>query len=427
MSRPGDNHVQQALAFIQKHESFLLTVERTTRSVTAECPDTHYRPIRFAIQPTERVFPHDIILTDNEPLRKLLIVLAFICDEIHDLKQIAESKLYVQLNTYGHLSEFATNAPCNASEISPLRSGEKERIMGNFLSQLQDISNFTCRCRAVALNLVQQLSQLLRPQVQLYKATFQAARLLPVFQALGDLLTVLITLDTIIRQNDLLLESWKSYKAMISFARADPAAFGTDGTRISTFERLLVSIDQQLMSGDIFKNCIEQDYEIVRTDEQEDLIDRGGDGISIAVRTNETFLEELLSCLKVTLDSTLSVLDTSNELSERGDIVGCFALYALYRRLLPRQVLPDKKLYKHLWGVQKQVPLVVLFQNSVWSAGEFLQQHAPFELKHPDPPNPALYSRTYLAQFDQSLGRRTAALLSQCAAWFVLAESKLQV
>jgi hypothetical protein len=90
-------------------------------------------------------------------------------------------------------------------------------------------------------------------------------------------------------------------------------------------------------------------------------------------------------------------------------------------------VIPDKKFYRALWSVQKEVPLVVLYQKVVWAAGEFMMSYTPFDVKNLDPPNPAVYSRQYVSQFDQALGGRTSALLSQCAAWFALAESRLQV
>jgi hypothetical protein len=51
---------------------------------------------------------------------------------------------------------------------------------------------------------------------------------------------------------------------------------------------------------------------------------------------------------------------------------------------------------------------------------------APFDLKKPDPPSAPQYRKAFLTQFDQSLSARIGTLQSQCSAWFVLAESRLQ-
>lgn len=124
----------------------------------------------------------------------------------------------------------------------------------------QEVSNFVERCNAVAVNLVQQLSSLYRPKDnRLYKTTFKAVQLLPVYRyhtpttaarqrlgagvrfgfldehvlnalrgsdvrevplgdgcrSLSDLLRVLITLDSIILQNPHLLPCWAQYKVRV--------------------------------------------------------------------------------------------------------------------------------------------------------------------------------------------------------------------
>jgi hypothetical protein len=51
---------------------------------------------------------------------------------------------------------------------------------------------------------------------------------------------------------------------------------------------------------------------------------------------------------------------------------------------------------------------------------------APYDLKKPDPPNPAAFRKTSLSQFDQTFSQRVASLIAQAQNWFVLAESRLQ-
>lgn len=150
---------------------------------------------------------------------------------------------------------------------------------------------------------------------------------------------------------------------MMSYARADSNSFGVDGERLVVFEKLLLSIDQSVMSGDVFKGCIEQDYQFVA----------GVDGHSdmeVNVRKNSTFLEALLSHLKTKLESSLAVVGTNLEFSDRVHLCGCFALYALYRQLLPANIAPDLKLHKVFWAVQKTVPWVFLCNQKVRQCSE---------------------------------------------------------
>jgi hypothetical protein len=101
-------------------------------------------------------------------------------------------------------------------------------------------------------------------------------------------------------------------------------------------------------------------------------------------------------------------------------VVGCLALYALHRRLLPRNVKPDSSLHRAMWAVQKTVPMVVLGPKTVLFVGEFLAQHAPLEVSRLDPPNPVAHRRTALAAFDGALGPQAAAAAAQCSAWCVV-------
>lgn len=83
------------------------------------------------------------------------------------------------------------------------------------------------------------------------------------------------------------------------------------------------------------------------------------------------------------------VVNTSGELRERQDVVSLLALYALYRRLCPPAVLPDAKLYKRLWAIQKEVPVVILHAKAIWFPPEFLLKYAPFDsqVKKLEPPD----------------------------------------
>lgn len=443
--RPIDEQVQHTLTFAQEHETILQTILAATSCAIAEAPESHYRAIRISVEPNERVLPQDLLIfgthTDvgktrgstafNENLHKILIVLIFLCDEMKELKDIAETKFYQPLIMFGNMPEEIIDS-VNDKALSgnnSSSSGERERMIGRILPLLQELSNFIDRSYAVSVNLIQQLSSLMSGHKE-GRHVFQAGEsiaspngtayrpFLIAFQALGEILTSLITLDCIIRQNETLRESWVLYKTMVStFVRNDPGTFDTDQDNVVKYERLLVSIDQTVMTGQIFKGCIEQQFEAAIEDDRE---------VYVNVRGNQVFFAELLNCFKLILETSLNAIGTTSELNERYQIIDSMALYALFRRLLPANITPDMKLHKVIWSVQKTVPLVVLCGKIVWTTGEFLNAFVPLDVKKLDPPVPLTYRRQYVQVFDQNFSARTAGIISQTQAWLVLAETKLQ-
>jgi hypothetical protein len=55
--RPIDEHAQLMLTFVQEHDTILQTILAATCVTIAEASDSHFRSIRVAIDPNERVFP----------------------------------------------------------------------------------------------------------------------------------------------------------------------------------------------------------------------------------------------------------------------------------------------------------------------------------------------------------------------------------
>ena len=337
---PIDEHIQNTLIFIQTHESTLHNLKNITR-ITESFQDNVSSPaIKFCFDSVERVLPQDLALTDNEIIRKSITVLVFLCDEINQLKEIAETRFYRSLLMFGN------NPPeppvieqrllkHGREEASFDQPGMKEKMMGRVLPFLQELSNFIDRCYSVCLNLVQQVASLMNPNELLYRNIFEHTHLLVVTEALGDLLTVLISLDAVVKHNHLLTTAWNAYKAMISIARSDEASFNTNATDIAQFERLLVSINQSIMMGEIYKGCIEQNFEMAYEDD-----DTGsgvvGDGssIKINVRYNSNYMAgELLVTMKTMLETALSTLGTNSETNERMAIVGVLDIILYAERL----------------------------------------------------------------------------------------------
>jgi hypothetical protein len=173
VKKPIEDQIQSFLNFAQEHETLLREIENATRDAIVNASEGHYRPIRMVAEPPERVFPQDIIITDNDLLHKVLTVLVFLCDEIHELNEMARNKLFVPLIMFGQRPADTSSA----DDDSDRNDGRKEKMMGTVLPLLQEISNFVDRCYSVSINLVQQLSSLISGKEQLYRSSFQKVRM----------------------------------------------------------------------------------------------------------------------------------------------------------------------------------------------------------------------------------------------------------
>ena len=102
VKRTIDSHIQDTLTFIQKHEEKLLGIEENTNTFGDE--NIPHTTIRIALDPPEKLSVQNIIHPDElgeHSLRKVLITLVFLCDEIHELKEIAEERFFPSLILFG--------------------------------------------------------------------------------------------------------------------------------------------------------------------------------------------------------------------------------------------------------------------------------------------------------------------------------------
>lgn len=112
--RPIEEQEQIFLAFVQQHHAELVkwykilyvlcfssfsyvTYKSINPFVSQEVFETsplssHSKPIKLLVDTIERVLPQEIIVAENESIRKILGVLVFLCDEVYQLRDIAEGR-----------------------------------------------------------------------------------------------------------------------------------------------------------------------------------------------------------------------------------------------------------------------------------------------------------------------------------------------
>lgn len=376
----------------------------------------------------------ELINTDNELFNKVLTVFAVLCDEISELKVTVEDTFYPALSMFGQPHHGQGESEEDKQE-GVHKAGESEVFIGRMLPFFQDLSNFVDRCNAITLNILHQLASLYQNYQKLWKSTFKMVHLHPVFDALASLLEVMITIDLLVADNTHIAVAWDKYKRMMQYVRSDPARYDVTVDAVKQFERLLVSLDQTIMSGQVFQTCIEQDFEAFGTefeDQDREESDSGKPSESedcssrIELRSNQVFLDEFSYCISARLSRSEVGINTSTETFERQQIIGTAGLYVLHRRLLPTSVAPDPHLYKRFWELQRKAPCVTLCGKLLWHLPEFLLKYAPMTSKKLQPTDILEFRKEYLLLLDEAFADDIAAAKMELTAWLARVESYFQ-
>ena len=145
---------------------------------------------------------------------------------------------------------------------------------------------------------------------------------------------------------------------MLKSVRHNSARFSLVEEKVRPFEKLLMTLEGQLLDGMIFQNCVEQ------------LFDDG----QIFVTKNSLFAEEFAINIRNFLGMIEPKICELNETRQRHQYVAVVALYILHFQLF-RSV--DKKLFKSIWDVHKKLPGIILAGNVIWFAPEYLLLRLP--------------------------------------------------
>ncbi|XP_019624304.1 PREDICTED: WASH complex subunit SWIP-like [Branchiostoma belcheri] len=409
----GEIQLKKYGKFMDDYASQLKSIEDALDDSIGDAWDFTLDPIALQFLPYEQTSLLELIKTDNKVLNKVLTVFSSLCCEMSALKHEAETKFYHALLFYGE------------GELDKVQEeGEAQVQMGRMMPVLQELSCFVSRCYEVVRNTVQQLGSLhtsdrTAPKtIDVSQVHFQ-----PVYEHLGDLLTVLTTLDSIVETHTILTDHWTLYKRMLKSVRHNPSRFGVAEDKLRPFEKLLMKLEGQLLDGVILQNCIEQVF----------------DEPSIGVARNSVFAEEFLHNIRGLFSHMEARIGESNEVDQRQKFVGVCSLYVLHFQIF-RTV--DRKLFKSLWDVYKKVPAITLTGNIVWYPNDFLLSKIKQADKWLDK-KAVLAVKQFQTQYLQQRNQALASLFSspthtffsrsketqthhlQVAAWMVKVESTL--
>ncbi|XP_053377942.1 WASH complex subunit 4-like isoform X3 [Mercenaria mercenaria] len=401
----GELQLKKFGDFLKEYGAQIKDIEDALGESVNDSWDMTLDPISLQFLPYEQTTLLHLIKTDNKIFNKIITVLASLCVELQTLKHEAENKFYNALMYYGE-----------GEPEEGLPEGEAQIQIGRMIPLLQELSCFVMRCNEVVKNVVHQLSCLYstaRAGPKLIDVTdvhFQT-----VFEHLGDILGVLITLDELIQTHTTLLDHWTLYKRMLKSVRHDPGKFSTTDEKLRPFEKLMMTLEGQLLDGMIFQNCVEQPF----------------DNPQVFVTKNTVFMEEFSVNIRDYLAELEARIGENNEVDQRFKFVGVCGLYILHFQLFR---VTDKKIFKSLWDIYKKIPAVHLLGNVVWFPNQFLLDKLPHMVKVLDKKAQASVKQSqegWLQQKNQMLTRQklseedVQAFHATVTAWMVEMETSL--
>ncbi|CAG0882697.1 unnamed protein product [Darwinula stevensoni] len=261
---------------------------------------------------------------------------------------------------------------------------EAQVMMGHMIKPLQDLSGFINRCYQVLQNFLLQL-------VALYNLEKEASKVMDVsdvhfytvFESIGELLVIFVTLDGILSSIPLFREHWNLYKQMVKSVQSDASTFGASEEQLSSFHDVLSNLDSALFRETILQGCFG------------------------AVSSPEFSCPNLAKEFQESIRFIVARMEASIGSGWEGDsghqVVQVAALQTLHLVLFRNS--GDKKLFRQVWDLYRKIPAVVLYGNVVWCLDDFLAKYMGGLVKDFDRRGAANFRTSFLQSKNASLSK----------------------
>eukprot|EP01084_Bolivina_argentea_P015070 28187_1 len=468
---PSDDLLNRMESFIEEHCSNLHSLEEkfSERTMT-DTWDSRDDFLSLDVAPYENVLNPVFLVedrTDNPVFNKTTTVFSALCQEMIQLQEIAHNKYYHPLNMFG-IIPYDNTIPNDEKERSDAygngtipngidndnktdndsktdTENTMEMQIARFLPFLQELCNFILRINAVVKNTVEQLAYLYHPKQKLYISTYKNVSMDYLLDRLSQTLTILVTLDIIVRENEELKDGWENYKKMIGYMRTTPDSMGFNADELNDFQHQIMQLEEVVLNSKMYSNCILQKFGVFSrvpshlSKQYEEILSSGLVKEEIiasnksqiqqmrVVSANRALFEEIDRYLKYICRRLKSEL-RGKEIHDRHCVVDLFSLYGLTNKIFTYSAAQDKSFYKSVWSVQHEIPLVHLTGRAVWYLADFMREHIPYSGKTLDPPYHKIDSsrRLYLLNLDKKFNNLVQNLYMKMCQWLIKWDAEIK-
>jgi len=315
--------------------------------------------------------------------------------------------------------------PSDRKESELLRDGEAEIQTGRVVGIYKQIYDLIKRLTSLIFNLVNQLHAIHNKTDPLYKTVFKNLNLFSPLDSLGRALSIIFTLDCLIKENENLRNHWNFYKRMLKIVRSEPAKYNTTEEKIKAFEKILVKIDKTVLTGNCFKICLGQNFNVKNVTITITNSKALKEKTTYFIKDNKELMVLFTNYIKSSLQNLNETIGSTTETIERKKLLNLLSLYAIFRRLFPQE--EDRKLWKTLWSFQKRVPVLLLHSHVIVLLGQFMMEITPLSKKtsNADPKDYKDFLKKYLNKANESFEKDIHTLYVHFSAWVVRMESSI--
>lgn len=200
-------------------------------------------PISLNVVPYEEVSLTELVVSDDEMLRKVMLTLGHLVCEMEDLVDEGRSFYYPLLYYAEGLSD------------GQLERGECHACISKMIPVLEDLLQYVEFCYSLISNTVSQLG-ILYPDIGPALLELNETHFKIVFERLGELLATLNTIDIILSYNNKLREHVSQFQHIIRSVQHKPSAFDSTFEDLNMLDLFLDQVCEKLLSGTIFLRSI---------------------------------------------------------------------------------------------------------------------------------------------------------------------------
>lgn len=434
--------------------------------------DVHFSAMNIRLDPLERCAPHRIVvpsegsvgfrgeidggtydIEQRSAIWNAITALSTLCDEVQELDNTFHSRILPSIvlfgadddNHIGQSSKLKSKSDILDERLHGKRESELLARIGRFLPALQLASNGTARVRRLIKNMVVQLGAVRTPAAApftndggshgsdnpsavssptgAHNSSKEDTTRPPVFgpgtpmirlgKAISTALRLLVTVDVAVSSNADLQEAWSIYKDVVMEWSEQKRADSKLDSDFESFERMIIQLDMNLLSSRSFITSIEQNFD-----------PRGR-----FQSAKFAMWDEVKLIITTLYGQYCERVNTELETTERLDCAGIYAMYVLYRRLLPPNVVPDTRLHKNLWSVfPVMAPILELYGPLHFIPREFIMTYAPYKavkVCFADVAEIRSSAATMVLKWDGSFCTRVSKTRVTALCWLAVTDSEL--
>lgn len=282
----------------------------------------------------------NLVETPEKELGKIISIFSFLDNEVNKVVHKFDREMMDTLLTYGE------GKICEKHDEN-MNAGEREAQISRIMPLLKDVFDLLKRTSFIMINVVNQLHALYYSKERFYKNTYKNIQLFFPLESLAKACGLIYKIDLILKENPKIKEDFGRYKNLFRQMLKDPSQFAINDIQLKKLEKLIVKYDKTILSGNCFIGTISQRFDIGDDPNFGSIA-----STKLQIKDNSELSELFKDFLKRSLENVGDLIGNNTETFERKIMFNNFCLYALSKKLFPKD--EDRDLWKKIMAYSKE-------------------------------------------------------------------------